>query len=331
MKRKNNTYIILILIILSILSAIVYTIQKPKKKTLKLKLGTTFYLPIHSKERHHMQSLEQFIEYFLPIQYNYEIVDTTQKSDITVWDIYLADNAELREDEINILICVENIDHWKLDGYKHFSKYGNYGDPKMHIYLYNHIDRIHKTQQSLATPLIHNYIQYYQRNAHHTHPSKYISFHEKKFCLYTKRHKDAETDDILNTLNAIAPVDHISQYTNILDKSCYHSVEFLNILQQYKFIMCFENSYKDGYITEKIFNCFFARTIPIYKGSEKADSYFSSGSYINVRKIHWIEDVKRVMNDEKLYNSYIHRQKISNAYDNENYQKELVHFIEQRV
>jgi hypothetical protein len=67
-----------------------------------------------------------------------------------------------------------------------------------------------------------------------------------------------------------------------------------------------------------------------YKGSEKAHTYFSKTSYIDARN-NCIEDVKRVMNDEKLYDTYIGGQKISNDYNNENFQHELVQFIEKRL
>jgi hypothetical protein len=130
-----------------------------------------------------MQSIEQFIKYFLPNKYRYKIVSNDEKSDITIWDIYLDDNSKLRDDEINILICVENVDHWNW--YKHYSKYGNYGNNKMHIYLYNHINKINKTNNYLAIPMIHNYLNYYESNYRKIFPSEITPFKNKKFCKYT--------------------------------------------------------------------------------------------------------------------------------------------------
>lgn len=42
----------------------------------------------------------------------------------------------------------------------------------------------------------------------------------------------------------------------------------LNFIGQYKFNIAFENCDSDGYITEKLTDCFLAGTVPIYRGSE---------------------------------------------------------------
>jgi hypothetical protein len=39
------------------------------------------------------------------------------------------------------------------------------------------------------------------------------------------------------------------------------------VLQNYEFCLCFENMAMDGYVTEKIFDCLYAGTIPIYLGA----------------------------------------------------------------
>ena len=67
-----------------------------------------------------------------------------------------------------------------------------------------------------------------------------------------------EITEYINILQIIDNVDNINMYSDIIkNKSCYNSIELLNIFNKYKFILTIENSYHDGYITEKIFNCFF--------------------------------------------------------------------------
>ena len=105
------------------------------KKILKLKFGSKFYLPENPIKRHQMQNIDQFIKYFLPSNYNYIVVNDNEKSDITIWDIYMDNNDHLRDDEINILICVENVDHWNQ--YQHYTKYNNYNDNKICNCHYN--------------------------------------------------------------------------------------------------------------------------------------------------------------------------------------------------
>lgn len=56
----------------------------------------------------------------------------------------------------------------------------------------------------------------------------------------------------------------------------------LTVLRGFKFALCYENG-KDitGYITEKIFDCFFAGTIPVYWGADNISSYVPEGCYVN--------------------------------------------------
>jgi len=57
------------------------------------------------------------------------------------------------------------------------------------------------------------------------------------------------------------------------------------ILEQYKFSICYENA-RDlpGYITEKIFDCFFAGCIPIYLGAPNVTEYIPKNTFIDKRK-----------------------------------------------
>jgi hypothetical protein len=57
------------------------------------------------------------------------------------------------------------------------------------------------------------------------------------------------------------------------------------ILKQYKFSICYENV-RDipGYITEKIFDCFFAGCIPIYLGAPNVTDYIPQNTFIDKRK-----------------------------------------------
>jgi hypothetical protein len=55
-------------------------------------------------------------------------------------------------------------------------------------------------------------------------------------------------------------------------------------MSQYTFALCFENLRMDGYITEKIFDCFFAGTIPIYWGGSDIEKWIPANCYIDIRK-----------------------------------------------
>ena len=58
----------------------------------------------------------------------------------------------------------------------------------------------------------------------------------------------------------------------------------VNKLAHYKFSVCFENSTGNpGYLSEKIFDCFCARTVPIYLGSKGNEVFLPRGAYIDYR------------------------------------------------
>lgn len=305
------------------------SIENNKIKTLKLKFGTKFYLPENPIKRHQMQNIDQFIQYFLPLNYNYIVVDDNEKSDITIWDIYMDNNEHLRNDEINILICVENVDHWNM--YPHYTKYNNYNNDKIQIYLYNHINKLVKNNNYIAIPLIHKYIDYYLLNKDIIKPSIFTPFNNKKFCLMINKSKlNPDINEMFNKLNNIDTIDTLDLYPEIINTSCYHSIELLNVFNKYKFIICFENSYKDGYITEKIFNCFFGHTIPIYKGSPIVNNYIEQNCFVSANDPLLIENIIKIKEDENMYNEFVNSNKISKKYNNENYKNIISDFIENK-
>jgi len=327
----DKRYILLIIYILALIY-FYYRIKRLNEKfsSLRVKFGSDFYIgKFQEKNRYHFQSEKQFIEYFLPSKYNYTVVNSDEKSDITIWDIYLENNSQLKDDEINILVSIENVPFWNM--YKHYINYNEYNDNKINIYMYNHINKLIKTQNYLSVPLIHSYINYF-KNAN-LEPSIYTKFKDKKFCLMVnKSNLNPEISNIINVLNSIDKIDNISMYNEeIINKSCYHSVELLNVFNKYKFIICVENSYADGYITEKIFNCLFAKTIPIYKGSEKISNYINKDSFIDARDTNYVEQVKLIVNNETLYNEYVNSYKISDNYNDENYNDEISNIIEKNM
>lgn len=97
------------------------------------------------------------------------------------------------------------------------------------------------------------------------------------------------------------------------------------MMGRYDFALCIENTEMLGYISEKIFDCFYSGTIPIYWGAPDIDKYIPSNCYINLRNFSdsnklvgmlssltrsdidsYRESIKRFMESEKIdpyYNS----------------------------
>ena len=68
--------------------------------------------------------------------------------------------------------------------------------------------------------------------------------------------------------------------------------EKIPVLENYKFAICYENA-RDipGYITEKIFHCFFAGCVPIYWGANNITDYVPEKCFIDKRKYGTYEEL----------------------------------------
>lgn len=56
------------------------------------------------------------------------------------------------------------------------------------------------------------------------------------------------------------------------------------LLSQYQFALCFENCVYPGYVTEKIFDCFFSGCIPIYLGAPDIQEFVPENLFIDMRQ-----------------------------------------------
>ena len=138
-------------------------------------------------------------------------------------------------------------------------------------------------------------------------------FKDKKFCLFISQNMLNLNKQIdvtcLSELGKIDSLQSIAQKnTNLQYSNCFNSFELLKLFNQYKFIICFENSKTVGYITEKIFNVFLAKSIPIYDGDPEVDRFINKSAFLPFNdKI--IQKVKLIMNNEQLYNNMINSNK----------------------
>lgn len=78
--------------------------------------------------------------------------------------------------------------------------------------------------------------------------------------------------------------------------------------KKYKFAICYENC-RDfpGYITEKIFDCFFAGCVPVYRGASNVTEYIPVNTFIDKRNFKTYDELykylKNMPNDE--YQGYL--------------------------
>jgi hypothetical protein len=134
-----------------------------------------------------------------------------------------------------------------------------------------------------------------------------------KFDLYGRSWNKFSIDgSFLSALNKIKAL-HIfskkySTYKGEINGFGVSYDEKIKVLGRYKFSLCLENQEGlKGYITEKIFDCFCARTIPIYKGCSNIDSHIPKGCYIDLDNFNDLEDLYAYVDamPENLYLEYI--------------------------
>ena len=280
---------------------------------IKTLIGSETYFQMHNKKK--------FLEYCLS-GFMVDIEDKNNKYNAIFNSIQNVNNYE--KDKLNILYCEENCYYW--NHYKHYNKYKNFGNPMVNIYIYNHFSKIVKNEKYIVIPYIYIRINHFKMFKNLISPTIITPFKNKKFCLFTSKWDHLK---IVSTLKKIGKCDSIKDYSEkVGKKSCYFSNELLNLFNEYKFIFCSENSFTDGYITEKIFNCFFSKCIPIYLGPDDTLRYFNKKCFINVREKNiLIHEIKKYINNEQLFNEKINLNKISDHYNDENYTSLANEFI----
>jgi len=97
---------------------------------------------------------------------------------------------------------------------------------------------------------------------------------------------------------------------NIRKLLCYKGVvkDIVETYSKYKFNICYENAdCYPGYITEKIWNCFNARCVPVYLGASNITEHIPENTFVDRRKFksdeHLYQYLKAIKEDE--YNQYI--------------------------
>jgi hypothetical protein len=107
-----------------------------------------------------------------------------------------------------------------------------------------------------------------------------------KFCCFIVSNGNSQPRvTMFHICSKYKQVDSYGGYNNNMGgtlKCGYHSQEYLDVLSQYKFIICFENTKKGTYITEKIVNPYLAGIIPVYWGTEYVKSIFNMDSMLYV-------------------------------------------------
>jgi hypothetical protein len=82
----------------------------------------------------------------------------------------------------------------------------------------------------------------------------------------------------------------------------------LEVMKHYRFCICYENTKEiSGYITEKIFDCFAALTVPIYWGASNVEASIPKGCFVDRRDFADLEELHAFMKgmSKETYEGYL--------------------------
>ena len=148
--------------------------------------------------------------------------------------------------------------------------------------------------------------------------NKYYTTKKTKFCSFIYANKRAKARIVFcKKLMKYKHVDCLGRVLKNADDNIPENLKQpdtqpegqLYVYKDYKFSIAFENSSDFGYICEKISEPLAVGTIPIYWGAPDVAEYINPECFINVNDFDSFEDcidyVKKVDNDDELYQKYI--------------------------
>lgn len=179
------------------------------------------------------------------------------------------------------------------------------------------------------------------RNRASSFPGELYSERKKSIAFFNDNFKD---DFGLFGIGWQKPINRLQKYFPFLIKKygCYKGEvkNKIEVLPYYKFAICYENlSGEKGYVTEKIFDCMNAGTVPIYWGAENIEDYVDPEAFIDRRLFRTNEELGNYLknvNEEKYNNfitaikSYLGSEKY-NLFLPENFSKIIINTLKLRI
>ena len=273
-------------------------------------------LPLQEITEFSYQPLDQFLKMFLPQKDTYQVVDQKKSADICFYSVQLDDENRLKDDELNVFCSLENMTFKGalLGEYKFYNKFKRFGSKKTHVMFLNDVSQSEIIKNKLIIPTINARISYFLTLKKIKNK---VPFAKKKFALMISQHLENSNKIIIyKSLLRVGSVDSIVRVgRNIMNKSCFHSSELLDLFNEYKFIVVCENSHTPGYVTEKIFNCFLAGSIPIYNGAPNINRWINPNSMVSFDES-LLENVSKIKDNEELFNKMLDNRKIQDNYNN---------------
>lgn len=146
-------------------------------------------------------------------------------------------------------------------------------------------------------------------------PNEFSKKEKRGFCSAVYSNPVGIRNEFVTKLNNYKNVDcfgKVGGFNRLPDGEKFK----LDIISNYKFNICFENSIYPGYYTEKILHAKIAGCIPLYYSDEKMFEDFNENSCLNLFKFgsmeEMIEMIIKIDSDEYIYNNIFNETLLSN-------------------
>ena len=135
---------------------------------------------------------------------------------------------------------------------------------------------------------------------------------QSRFCLFAVSNPNGtERNNFFQSLTKYKKIDSCGRYWNNMGYNCpgiHSGTEYCQLIVQYKFSLCFENSSSYNYLTEKLLNAYTCGSIPIYWGCPNVSDYINMECMVYLKPDHTDDDVRKLIqeiteldNDPQLY------------------------------
>lgn len=135
-------------------------------------------------------------------------------------------------------------------------------------------------------------------NKHASHPLELYSERRRVIRWFEQHHP--EHFDLFG-MGWAEGADYYPSYRGTVDRK-------LDVLDRYWFTICFENA-RDvpGYITEKIFDAFLARSVPVYWGADNVTDHIPADAFVDFRDFTGLEELYQhlVSMEPEQYESHL--------------------------
>lgn len=172
---------------------------------------------------------------------------------------------------------------------------------------------------------------------------------KKKFCCFVvKNPRCQQRNSFFRLLNNYKKVDSLGPHLNNVDFKIptYEAHDekvwdqYLQILSEYKFMICFENKSHPYFITEKLYTAMNAGTIPIYWGCPRATEIFNPERFLMIDTNNQKQDelfqqaINKIIeldNDQEKYQEMVNLPCVLNAQDKDQDFLNRIDMIKERI